>query len=211
VAHLAQRAFPPSPLPRAAHLAHSTLAHPPLNPSQRAPSHPVVARPSLSLAHPLSLLPHDLPHRHQDAFILSSPKPPAPTFSPSSPGVASRRGGTRRPAWRLAASLRGGPARPRVAQPRPPRLILPWCAAWPSSPRARRGLRAHSSPRSGPGMARGALARPARLEQPRCSYSRPCVSRRTGSWVRWLWPHEIPSYRIVMSTYSMSMKHSRYI
>jgi hypothetical protein len=102
------------------------------------------------------------------------------------------------PTRRLAASQRlgaasvaasGQPARPlayEAAQLRPPRPVRPWCAAWTCSPRARRDLRAHSSPRSGPGMAHGALARPARLEQPRHSHSRPCASRRTGSWVRWI-------------------------
>jgi hypothetical protein len=85
-----------------------------------------------------------------------------------------------------AASLRGGPTRPRAAQPWPPRLVLSGCALWPSPPRAWRGLCAHGSPRSGPGIARGTLARAARLEQPRRGCSRPCTSRRTGSWVRWI-------------------------
>jgi hypothetical protein len=80
------------------------------------------------------------------------------------------------------ASLRGAPARPRAAQPRPPRPVLPWRTVWPSSPRARHGLCAHGSPRSSPGMARGALARLAWLEQPRRSCSLPCASCKTGSW-----------------------------
>jgi hypothetical protein len=40
-----------------------------------------LARPSLSLSRLVSLLPHDPPLKHQDMFILSSPKLPAPTLS----------------------------------------------------------------------------------------------------------------------------------
>jgi hypothetical protein len=103
------------------------------------------------------------------------------------PSLAGWRGwcGRATPAQRglAAAAWRSQPARRALARPS---RGLPRRAAWPSSPRARRGLRAHSSPRSGPGMVRGALAWPARLEQLRRSCSRPCTSRKTGSWVRWI-------------------------